>query len=75
MLSVKNIVQNVKLIELWCKILILLHFVISTSKFFLILPMGFNVKLPETIRSELESTRYVTKWAEFHNLKPFVFSI
>ena len=34
MFSVKNIVQNVKLIELWGKILEPLHFVISKSYFF-----------------------------------------
>ena len=34
MFSVKNIVQNVKLIELWGKNLVPLHFVISKNSFF-----------------------------------------
>ena len=34
MFSVKNIVQNVKLIELWGKNFVPLHFVISKSQFF-----------------------------------------
>ena len=34
MFSVKNIVQNVKLIEFWGKMLVPLHFVISKSSFF-----------------------------------------
>ena len=34
MFSVRNIVQNVKLIELWGKNLAPLHFVISKSSFF-----------------------------------------
>ena len=45
MFSVKNIVQNVKLIELWAKKLAPLHFVISKSYFFLIFPIGHNVKV------------------------------
>ena len=45
MFSVKNIVQNVKLIELWGKNSAPLHFVISKSYFFLIFPIGHNVKV------------------------------
>ena len=45
MFSVKNIVQNVKLIELWGKDLVPLHFVISKSYFFFIFPIGHNVKV------------------------------
>ena len=45
MCSVKNIVQNVKLIELWGKHLSPLHFVISKSYFFLTFPIGHNVKV------------------------------
>ena len=45
MFSVKNIVQNVKLIELWDKTLVPLHFVIFKSNFFLIFPIGCKVKV------------------------------
>ena len=38
MFYVKNIVQNVKLIELWGKNLAPLHFVISKSQFFWFFP-------------------------------------
>ena len=46
MFSIKNIVQNVKLIELWAKNLVPLHFGISKAKLiFLIFPIGRNVKV------------------------------
>ena len=45
MFSVKNIVQNVELIELWGKNLVPLHFVISKSSFFWFFPIGRNVKV------------------------------
>ena len=45
MFSVKKIVQNVKLIKLWGKNLVPLHFVISKINFFLIFPIEHNVKV------------------------------
>ena len=45
MFSVKNIIQNVKLIELWGKNLAPLHFVIFKSYFFLIFPIVHHVKV------------------------------
>ena len=43
MFSVKSIVQNVKLIELWGNNLVPLHFVISKSSFFWFFPENDNI--------------------------------